>query len=147
MNAPCVRMMEEKDLREVSVLERDVFADPWTMDSLGDSLLEDTIFLVYEKFDEIAGYVGMYYSFDEGAITRVCVKQKYRRQKIADSMLRKLFALSVERGVEKIFLEVRVSNIPALNLYTRCGFNTIGKRPRFYSHPSEDAYIMRKSLI
>ena len=44
--------------------------------------------------------------------------------------------------IEKIFLEVRVSNIPAISLYEKMGFESLGVRKNFYEHPQEDASIM-----
>jgi len=53
---------------------------------------------------------------------------------------------ALKRNVETIFLEVRVSNTPARNLYQRFDFEEIGKRKYFYSNPIEDAICMSKSL-
>ena len=39
-------------------------------------------------------------------------------------------------------LEVRASNLPAINLYRKYGFETIGKRERYYQDNNEDALIM-----
>ena len=49
-------------------------------------------------------------------------------------------------GVEMIFLEVRVRNFPAQALYLRMGFEIIGRRKNYYSHPQEDALIMEKKV-
>ncbi len=43
-------------------------------------------------------------------------------------------------------LEVRESNIPAINLYKKFGFLEHGKRPRYYQAPIEDAIIMWKRI-
>ena len=56
-------------------------------------------------------------------------------------LIKELFTL----GMQEIFLEVRISNIPAISLYRRLGFTVKGVRKSYYSEPTEDAYIM--SLI
>ena len=45
-------------------------------------------------------------------------------------------------GCMDIFLEVRVSNIPALGLYRKLGFEVLSVRKSYYSEPVEDAYVM-----
>ena len=44
-------------------------------------------------------------------------------------------------------LEVRVSNAPAIRLYEKLGFRKLGKRPRFYDAPAEDAWIMTNAEL
>ena len=52
-----------------------------------------------------------------------------------------------DRGAEEIFLEVRASNASAIGLYSSEGFETVGRRARYYVRPIEDALVMRKSLV
>ena len=51
----------------------------------------------------------------------------------------------LEKNIEKIFLEVRLSNLPAQNLYIKNGFNRINVRKSYYSD-GEDAVVMAKEL-
>ena len=48
------------------------------------------------------------------------------------------------RGATEAFLEVRASNQPALQLYRRYRFTPVGVRARYYTHPVEDAVVMRR---
>ena len=52
----------------------------------------------------------------------------------------------ISQKMESLTLEVRASNEPAIKLYTKLGFEIIGRRPRYYVNPQEDALIMRKEL-
>jgi ribosomal-protein-alanine N-acetyltransferase len=57
--------------------------------------------------------------------------------------------LAAELGaaqVAEVYLEVRASNQPALELYRRLGFMVAGRRPRYYHDPIEDAVLMRLRL-
>jgi len=45
----------------------------------------------------------------------------------------------------EVYLEVRVSNTPAISLYEKLGFRVVGRIPRYYSD-GEDAYIMARPL-
>ena len=46
-----------------------------------------------------------------------------------------------ERGAKEIYLEVRVSNFPAINLYRKLGYEVV-RRIRGYYADGEDAYVM-----
>jgi ribosomal-protein-alanine N-acetyltransferase len=62
-----------------------------------------------------------------------------RRQGVA----RALVSSAIENGssLSRLTLEVRQSNAAAIALYQSFGFVGEGARPRFYSHPTEDALI------
>ena len=49
-------------------------------------------------------------------------------------------------GADKIMLEVRASNAPAIALYTKYGFEKVGLRPAYYRHPTETAILMDLDL-
>ena len=51
-------------------------------------------------------------------------------------------AAAAQEGARRATLEVRASNTPALQLYERMGFAVRGKRPGYYTNPSEDALIL-----
>ena len=49
-----------------------------------------------------------------------------------------------ELALDRLLLEVRVSNAPAIALYEKLGFSPLGVRPGFYEAPREDALIMQR---
>ena len=51
-----------------------------------------------------------------------------------------------KRDILFLLLEVRVSNMPAIALYNKLGFEQVGCRPKYYSNPREDALVLRKEL-
>jgi ribosomal-protein-alanine N-acetyltransferase len=54
--------------------------------------------------------------------------------------------LAQRRDARKVYLEVRRSNVSAIGLYDKVGFQIIGTRPKYYMDTGEDALIMMKSL-
>lgn len=127
----------------IAQLEKITFSDPWTKESLIESLeRNDTRFLVCLENDVPVGYVGSYVGIDSLDITSVAVFPEYRRRGIAEMMLNELIAIAREFEKENIFLEVRESNAPAIALYKKLGFCVVGKRRGFYSLPREDALVM-----
>ena len=77
----------------------------------------------------------------------IAVTPQYRRQGVAQALVEALVAHLKERENISLTLEVRVSNDPAIRLYTKMGFQQVGRRPRYYHNPREDALILRKELI
>ena len=147
-----VREMTLSDIEAVVKIEKECFSLPWSEESFRDSLQrEDTIFLVCEatlenESPDIAGYIGMYLSFDEASITNVAVSHKFRKQGIGKALVAHAKDAAKGAGANTLFLEVRVSNEPALSLYKNAGFESLGIRKNFYEHPLEDAYVMSASL-
>lgn len=143
----CVRKMKKRDVPQVCLIERQIFSLPWSEQSFITSMeQEHTLYLVAEEVntEQLAGYCGLYQSLDEADITNVAVKPEYRRQHVAEQMLRQLLDSAKGCGVERFTLEVRVSNLAAIALYTGLGFERAGIRRRFYEKPVEDAVIMWK---
>ncbi|MBQ6843967.1 MAG: ribosomal protein S18-alanine N-acetyltransferase [Agathobacter sp.] len=143
-----IREMTFTDITQAVEIENQCFSTPWSEKSFQDSLTrEDTLFLVCEEQDTITGYIGMYISFEEGSITNVAVSPIFRQKGYGEALVFATKERAKEKQIEKIFLEVRVSNVPAISLYKKMGFENLGKRKNFYDHPREDAYIMSCDLI
>ena len=137
-----IRYFEKGDEKIIAEIEKECFSCPWSEDALLSSANSDCVFVLYEEDGVVKGYAGLQIVLDEGYITNVAVKNLFRRQGVAralmEELLKKLDALSF------ISLEVRESNIAAINLYSSLGFKEEGKRKNFYDAPKEDALILTK---
>lgn len=155
-----IRRMTLEDIPSVVEIEKQCFSLPWSDKSFEDSLSrEDTIFLVCEDDNPsgenatkeesrrvITGYMGLYISFDEASVTNVAVSPDYRKKGYGEALVATAKEAAKEDGAECIFLEVRVSNEPAISLYKKQGFENLGIRKKFYEHPVEDAIIMKVGI-
>ena len=65
-----------------------------------------------------------------------------RRHGIGAALLRELLAWATRNGAHHFSLEVRASNAPAIALYQHFGLRPEGRRPRYYTHPEEDALLL-----
>lgn len=140
--------MQDKDVKEVSLLEKECFSMPWTEASIKKEMEnKDSLFCICEIDEKVVGYAGMYYVYPEGDITNVAVTKDYRGQGIAKKMLDFMFEEARKDGVTEYTLEVRVGNKNAIYLYEKLGFLSVGIRKNFYDNPKEDALIMRKNKI
>ncbi len=138
-----VRSAVLSDIPHIAELERECFSAPWSEIALRETMEGETsVFLVAECDGEICGYVGSYHAADEGYITNVAVSGKMRRCGVGRALICALKEKAKEKALLFLTLEVRVGNLPAIALYESLGFENLGRRPRFYSNPTEDAYIM-----
>lgn len=131
--------MQEHHLSALAQVEQACFAHPWSEQGLR-SELGNGIFLVAEREGAVLGYVGCQTVLDEGYITNVAVLPAYRRQGVAQALLSTLHARATHLAF--VTLEVRASNQPAIALYEQFGYQPVGVRKRFYTHPTEDALLM-----
>ena len=95
----------------------------------------------YFDGNELVGEISFSSVLDQADIESVFVSEKCRKKGIASALVSFLLGYLKERGVAKIFLEVRQGNIPALALYEKFNFKTINIRERYYAD-GENAVIM-----
>lgn len=130
---------------QIAALEKICFVDPWSESSIASELANElALWLVALDGDTVAGYVGSQSVMGEADMMNVAVAPAYRRQGIAEALVKELIARLAAKAVTSLTLEVRASNEAAQGLYEKLGFVQVGRRPRYYSHPREDALILRK---
>lgn len=140
-----IESMTVDDIVQVAEIERQIFSIPWSEKAFRDSMESDnTIYIVAKENDNVAGYAGMYLSFEEGNITNVAVNPLSRRKGIGEKIVRDILNRAYEKGVRDVFLEVRETNSVAIALYEKIGFKEEGIRKNFYDKPRENALIMWK---
>lgn len=144
-----LRPAVESDLREVVLIERACFADPWSEESFRRLLAgEPAIFLVavFPPDSAIAGYAIAFSVGEDAEVLNVAVEPNFRGKGLAGQMLDAVLIEMSARGVRTAFLEVRESNRAARALYGSRGFSEIGRRSSYYRRPVEDALVMRRIL-
>ena len=140
-----IRPMTEADLPRVLELEQLCFPDPWTEGVFRTSLADELeLWLVCEQDGLVLGYLGLQSVLDEGYIDNLCVDPAFRRRQLGTRLLEAAEAEAKKRELAFLSLEVRAGNEAAIALYTRFGFETLGRRPGYYLRPKEDALIMTK---
>lgn len=142
-----IREMLEKDLPEVLMLEQQIFSKPWSMESFRSAFdREDTIYLVAEKAGRVSAYLGIWLGPEEGDLCNIAVSPEYRKQGIACQLMETAFEQCRQKKINRILLEVRLSNEAAKQLYHKFAFVELGIRRGYYSEPIEDALIMERIL-
>lgn len=139
----------------VMAIERKCFSAPWGLESLMRTISgSNALTLVALEEGEPVGYasalmlgpVGPGYVPPEAEILKMAVLPEMREKGIGRRLAEDLIDMLRTKGVEVLHLEVRESNRSARILYETCGFRHSGRRPLYYSSPSEDAVLMTLKL-
>ena len=142
-----VREWKFEDILVLTALEEQCFeTDRWSYRTFA-ACYENAAFrgVVAVEGDEIIGYGGMTIAADSADIENVLVSERYRRAGVGGKLIESLVSHAVKSGVKSIFLEVRISNVPAMCLYLKYGFAGNYARTRYYSD-GEDCLVMKKDV-
>jgi ribosomal-protein-alanine N-acetyltransferase len=136
--------MRRRHLRSVLRIEQQVYPRPWTGSLfLSELALRSTrAYFVARVGRDVVGYCGLMVTLDEGHVTTIAVDPRWHRHKLGTRLLLTLAREAVSRGVASLTLEVRISNLPAQDLYRRFGFAPVGVRKGYYQETNEDALVM-----
>lgn len=138
-----IKEMTREDSADVWELQKQCFSVPWSLDSIEAMFVTEGYHnLVARQGETLVGYIGIKAVLDEADITNVAVHPAWRRQGIGRKLLHGLLEDAAQRGIRRIFLEVRESNAAARKLYAQAGFLDVDKRKNYYEKPKEDACIM-----
>ena len=137
--------IREEDLPAVLAIEAATFSAPWTEEMFRWELEQAGTGLAWvaRRGERGVGYLFTWVVAGEFHINNIAVAPDHRGQGIANALLKTGLEAAVARGARVALLEVRESNAPARALYARWGFAVAGRRKRYYSHPTEDALLMR----
>ncbi|MEG9859843.1 ribosomal protein S18-alanine N-acetyltransferase [Stenotrophomonas sepilia] len=144
-----LRALRESDLNAVMAIELRGYPFPWTRGIFMDCLRAGYPGLAMERDGLLVGYGVLSIAADEAHVLNICIDPLAQSRGLGRQLLRALVQLAADRGAQRVFLEVRPSNTPALALYHSEGFNEIGRRPRYYpaAQGREDAVVMAIELV
>ncbi len=139
-----IRAMAIADVQRVSELEKEFFSTPWSSDGIAFEVAHNpfAMALVAEAQGVVVAYVIGWFFEDEAHIGTFSVDRAFRRNGVGNFLLASFIARMKSRKARKIHLEVRPSNLAALNLYFKHGFERVGLRKNYYTREKEDALLL-----
>lgn len=147
--AATLRAMRTTDLETVMQNELAAYEFPWTQGIFRECLLAGHGCWVLERDGKIIGHGVLSTGAGEAHILNVCIAPRHQGRGHGRHLIARLIDAARWHRVERIFLEVRPSNLAAVHLYESIGFNEIGRRPGYYpAHKGrEDAVVMAMELL
>lgn len=138
-----IRKMSQTDLDAVNAIEMQAFQDPWSKQDFINELESNPYSCIYVKEinGEVVAYVDLWIAYENAEIANIAVKKEFLHQGIASELMQYCLQKIQQSKCENFTLEVRVSNINAIKLYEKFGFQTVSKRKKYYAD-GEDAYLM-----
>ena len=144
-----IRKAEENNILPIQEMEKNIYSDPWprVLFQLVLSRAAD-LFLVATQDEEIFGYVVGEIESEQsilmGHILNLAIKENWRNKGYGDILLKEVEKGFLKKGASEAYLEVRVSNIIAQNLYKKNGYQIKGVLKKYYT--VEDGYRMEKKF-
>jgi ribosomal-protein-alanine N-acetyltransferase len=148
MGDESIRPMQIEDLKAVHAIEQQSFSLPWSFESFRAELENNEYarYFCLTADGQVAGYMGLWEILNEGHITNIAISPVYRCRGLGEFLIGSVMRIMSGKGMKRMTLEVRISNLAARNLYGRLGFVAVGVRRGYYSDNREDALIMWAEL-
>ena len=143
-----LRPMEQQDLASVLAIERRVYDFPWTTENFASCITANYECWMLMCDNTHAGHAVLSVAVGEAHLLNISVDSVYQRRGLGRSLLRFMLGRAEQIGAKVVFLEVRVSNRAAFQLYQSEGFNEIGTRKGYYpaQKAREDAMVLAIEL-
>jgi ribosomal-protein-alanine N-acetyltransferase len=93
------------------------------------------------------GFAALHRVLDEAELRNIAVDPAHQRRGLGRALLEEAKRRLLTEGVKRIYLEVRASNQPALELYLSLGFGVLSRRQQYYQNPDEDALVLELKLV
>jgi len=141
--------MEAGDLDEVMAIEEVSFPTPWSRKLFAEELareFSDALVAVPREGGGIQGYAVCWTVLDESHLLNIAVRPDARGKGVGRALLLECIRRGARAGADRIHLEVRAGNGPALRMYEREGFSYAGFRRGYYSDTGEDAILLSRDL-
>ena len=140
-----IKPMEKSDIDAVIAIEEKAYGPHhWSKESFMGELSNELAkyFSVFSESGNLIAYCGCWQILEEAHITNIAVDPDFRQKHIGEAMLKTIIDECYKNMAKYITLEVRVGNKPAIGLYEKYGFKSLGTRKGYYQDNNEDALIM-----
>jgi [ribosomal protein S18]-alanine N-acetyltransferase len=147
---PHLKSATVDDIEILLSLDAACFGKLWSRDHYLreiDSPNSDILILYEAKTLIPVSYGCVWAIVDEAHITILGTVPTHQRRGYARQVLSGLLHLAVVRELKRSTLEVRASHVGAIALYESFGFETAGRRKKYYSDNQEDALILWRNKL
>lgn len=143
---PALTLALAGDAPRLATLQNAAFPDAWSVAFFVELLGQEGVFALCAGMD---GFILVRAVAGEAEILTFAVAPAARRGGLGRALLAAAMARAAQTGAQQMFLEVGITNIPAISLYSCMGFREVGRRPAYYQHGTniaEDALVLQVQL-
>jgi ribosomal-protein-alanine N-acetyltransferase len=150
MTTSGIEKMEREHLDEVLLIETSSSLTPWSRDMFLEELRNPLAYSFIYKVGEpqgsiLAGFICFRNVGEESELLNIGVHPHYRRKGIGRNLMQFYMEFGEAKQIKTFYLEVHVSNPPAIRLYEGFSYQSAGTRKRFYQGKF-DALMMVKRV-
>lgn len=133
----------------VSLLDQLSFTEPWPKNTFAYELTTNYSIcqVAVDLSGNVLGAIVVWLVVDEAHVATIAVHPDHRQKGIGAGLLANALLIACYRGVLTSLLEVRVSNLPAIKLYERFGYQVDSVRKNYYQDNQEDALLLSLSRL
>ncbi len=143
-----IREMEIADIAMIMNLEKELFSAPWSEAMFSEQIRGHYAYILQkDENKKIIGYLCGWKLLNEFTITNIGITGDFQRMGFGTKLVKFIISKLLHEMCFKITLEVRESNLKAIGLYEKFGFEEIGLRSNYYRNPVENAVIMRLNML
>lgn len=143
------RPMKKSDITAVCEIEKLVYDFPWSEDTFHNCFKIGYSSWIMERLGEVFAYGILSFGAGEAHIMNFCISPAQQKKGFGHKLMGKMIEVAIQYRAKNMLLEVRPSNVPALNLYKKAGFDEIGERKDYYpgKYGREDAVVLEMILV
>lgn len=146
---PFVRPMRLEDVNAIIALDREILGHTLGEDTLRNELNENPFAHYFVMEDEttkqVIGHIGLWIDVPNAQILNFYIYPKLQNNGLGSSLMQFTLGYLDANSIENVTLEVRPSNLKAIHLYRKYGFEQVATRRNYYDN-GEDAYLMLKRI-
>ena len=125
-----ISLCKKSDYKTLIQIEKSIFKHPISINELKSfEMNESHVIWKIEKI-KIIGFVCFFHVRDEIEIIKICIIKSHQRKNYGSILINEIKKLNIK----KIFLEVSIENVSAINFYLKNGFQKIGVRKGYYAN-------------
>ena len=134
-----ITSVKKNDFFELMKIEKGIFDDGLFINKLENYVSGGSIKIWKITTKKIIGFVSFYHVKDEVEIIQIGIIKSYQRKNYGSLIINEIKKLKVK----KIFLEVSIENLGAINFYLKNGFKKIGIRKSYYKRKKQRTDALR----
>ena len=144
-----IRLATVSDIPALLEIENECFHKPWGEKDLIYEINDNPVSVVnvLEENNVIVGFISYWITFDSATIAQIAIRKNHQGRGLAKELMQDMVDDCYAKRVINITLEVRASNIKAINLYNKFGFKQIVIKPHYYENGEDAIYMVRKESI